>query len=751
MTHILLEQRAPITFRRIILVAALMILGGLLILPVIKSANSRPPDVVAINLVPSIRYQRMRGWEATAQAGQFHSAAWSSYKNTVLDRSVNELGVNRVRVEVPSGVENPVDYFGQWREGKISEKEYISHRYDIVNDNADPNETASSGFQWSALDGTIIEVALPLRQRLHARGETLWVNVNYVDFGSSVFEHKSSPAEYAELVLATYQHMQAAFGFVPDSWEVALEPDTSSANWSADQVAEAVKAAGDRLTAAGFSPNFVAPSTTSAANALAYIDRIAQTEGAMGYVGEFSYHRYCCASDGVLQSIAGRAVQYDKQSAMLEWIGADQETLHQDIKLGRVSSWQQYTLAFPNEPDNGAQYYLVNDTNPTAPIVTPGSRTLQLAQYFRFIRSGAERIEASTSNSDYDPLAFINTDGKYVVVVKAESGGSISLSGLPTGTYGIRYTTAADHSVDMPTVAISVGQPLTASIPESGVLTVYALGGSSPTPTVSPTPTPTPTTTSTPLPTLTPTSPSPTQVPTPGLCTPSLTVTEVFPGSLAAFSSITAGPNSVTVDIADIGPPLQGLSLISAVNASVTLPILSNVTFEPVTATFGVPDSLQPTDFTLRASARRYAVLIRARCGSGFTPTPTVTPTPETTPTLIITPTPEVTPTPTSGSCTPTLTVTEVFPGSQSAFQSITAGPGTLTVDGIDSGMGLHSFTLLSAENADVSIPLFQLGTTAPVTATFSSRVPGLPVDFSLRASQRIHAVIVRARCMGAG
>ena len=63
-------------------------------------------------------------------------------------------------------------------------------------------------------------------------------------------------------MLATYQHMQGKYGFVPDSWEVILGPDTGNAGWSATQVAQAIKAAGDRLAANGFTPNFTTPSTT---------------------------------------------------------------------------------------------------------------------------------------------------------------------------------------------------------------------------------------------------------------------------------------------------------------------------------------------------------------------------------------------------------------------------------------------------------------------------------------------------------
>jgi len=443
--------------------------------PTVTPTPTPTPSGNTITLNSTIRYQTMRGWEATAQAGQFHSTAWGNYKNNLLDRAVDELGINRVRLEITSGVENPVDYFAQWRAGQITEAEYNFHRYEIINDNSNANTINPNGFSWSSLDATINELVVPLRQRLAARGESLWVNVNYVDFGSSPFEHKASPSEYAEFVLATYQHMQSAFGIVPNSWEVVLEPDTSGASWSASQVAQAVKAAGDRLVAAGFTPNFVAPSTTDAANAPNYIDQIAQTAGAMGYVGEFSYHRYAGGTNAILQSIANRAVQYNKQSAMLEWIGADFNTLHQDIKQGRVSSWQQFCLAglLSWGPDVGGSYYKVDDSNNSSPIITIGSRTKLLRQYFQFIRMGAQRIEASSNNPMLEPLGFINTNGKYVVVVKTADDGAFTVVGLPVGTYGIKYTTGSQYNIDLPDVIISGTQTLSTSIPNAGIITVY--------------------------------------------------------------------------------------------------------------------------------------------------------------------------------------------------------------------------------------------------------------------------------------
>ena len=76
----------------------------------------------------------------------------------------------------------------------------------------------------------------------------------------------------------------------------------------------------------------------------------------------------------------------------------------------------------------------------------------------------------------------------------------------------------------------------------------------------------------------------------------------------------------MTVDPIDTGGGLQGYSLISATNAVVNIPAFTLGTVNPVTATFTVPNTSQPVDFTLRASAQFSGVLIRAQCGGSSRP-----------------------------------------------------------------------------------------------------------------------------------
>jgi hypothetical protein len=134
--------------------------------------------------------------------------------------------------------------------------------------------------------------------------------------------------------------------------------------------------------------------------------------------------------------------------------------------VGRNSAWQQAVVS---------GHFDIDDSDPNNPIVQINDATKFTRQYFKFVRAGAARVEATSNNANLDPLAFINTDGKYVVVVKASGGESFSVQGLPAGTYGIKYTTPSEYDVDLAEQTIGSGEALATAIPESGVLTIHGI------------------------------------------------------------------------------------------------------------------------------------------------------------------------------------------------------------------------------------------------------------------------------------
>jgi hypothetical protein len=441
--------------------------------------NSVERAVIAVD--PNTTYQTMIGWEATAEAGQDEApgqAVFPLYKDTLFDAAVNDLGINRLRVDIKPSLENTVDWFGRYLDGQIAFDEWQKHRYDIVNDNSDPNLIGPAGFQFTRLNHQIDNVVLPIKKRLEARDEKLYVNFNYVYFSPAPSVHRNNPEEYAEFVLAVYQHMKTKYRFVPDAWEVMLEPDNNTP-WRGLDIGQVIVAAGNRLKANGFTARFIAPSTTNMGNSVSFFDEMLEVKGVTPFLSELSYHRYSGVSDDSLKTIAGRAQQHGLNTSMLEKIGAGYAELHRDLKVGMNSAWQQFTLAYPAR-DNGAQYYVVDLGDPNHPKIVMGSRTKFLRQYFKYVRAGAKRIDSVSNNKTFDPLAFKNSDGKFVVIVKTEGEGQFSLQGLPAGTYGIKYTTSSQYDVNLPSLTIPAGQVMSAGIPEAGVMTIYSTSTEAP-------------------------------------------------------------------------------------------------------------------------------------------------------------------------------------------------------------------------------------------------------------------------------
>ena len=467
------------------------------------SASAR--DTVEVTVNPAITHQVIMGWETTTRLWEYNKTkdrfdgSWVPISGQIYDKLVGELGINRVRIELRSGAENPVDYWSQFEAGKIGYKAFRRHYYEKVNDDADPNHLNPAGVQFSHLDYQVEKMVLPIKERVEANGENLFINLNYVDFGQTDFKgdisHAQQPAEYAELIHAAFVHLRDKYGIVPDALEVILEPDNSD-HWRGRQIGEAIVATNKRLKADGFNLKFIAPSTDSAGRAPAYFDEMMVVPGVAPLISTLSYHRYDSPKPPVMKSIAAtarsiglanslvdrvspvpgiaeRAAKHRISTAMLEHLSGDAAELYEDLTVGQVSAWQQYDIArkdVPGEPDEGGDYLVVFDANPKAPIIRMAERTRGLAQYFRHIRMGATRIEARSNDDDVKPVAFKNKDGSFVVVVITDRRREYTVRGLPRGRYLASYTTAKDTGRELP--PIFARDAIKLSLPAAGILTI---------------------------------------------------------------------------------------------------------------------------------------------------------------------------------------------------------------------------------------------------------------------------------------
>jgi len=318
-----------------------------------------------------------------------------------------------------------------------------------------------------------------LIRALEARGERMHINVNYVDFkvgeSQGTLSHARNPEEYAEFVLVCFEHLRDKYGIVPDTFEVILEPENTN-EWRGREIGRAVVAVERRLKAAGFTPEIVAPSNAFPGQAIKYFDLMAQVPGALEALDTYSYHRYSSQAIELIRGIAQRAQAHGLKTAMLEKIGADIDTLIEDLTVTQVSSWQTWGVAGLAEWVGGGAYYaLVDMKYPDDPPIMMDTPTYHLAHVFKYVRRGAQRIGARTDNPDKRPVAFINPNGAWAAIVRAKNaGGPLAIEGLPPGRYGVRYTGEDLEIQHWPEVTVEAGRPLVLELPGPGVVTVYS-------------------------------------------------------------------------------------------------------------------------------------------------------------------------------------------------------------------------------------------------------------------------------------
>ena len=447
-------------------------LGTVLLLLAAMGCGGRDVSVT-VTVRTEQRFQTIDAWEATA-GSPWESRHFDRYVPDLIRKGI-ELGVNRLRLEVRSGVENAVDNFERMRSGALPFSEYRKLWYATTNDDGDPHHINWKGFHFTELDLTVRRMVLPYQEAMAKAGRSLAINVCYVAFtkqsGPGTLYIHDDPEEYAEFMLATLLHLKKTFGIVPETWEILLEPDNVP-QWSGELVGRAMVAAGQRLEDAGFPTRFIAPSCEDLGASLAYADAMASIPGALDTLEELSYHRYRGVSPASLQGLSNRARRWKTKAAQLERIGADHRMLREDLVTARTSSWSRYVLGDP-QSRRGGGYFWVDVEAPDGPVVRDADGTRFLRRYMSRVPRGSVRIAATSSRPrSLLPTAFWIPDGECVVVLDVRVPTKVRLEGLPSGTYGIEGASATRSEFKLADVEVGKSGSVTFDVASPAVLTV---------------------------------------------------------------------------------------------------------------------------------------------------------------------------------------------------------------------------------------------------------------------------------------
>lgn len=418
----------------------------------IVSGNNNTPNVT---VDPAQTFQTWEAWEVASTNSADPPYSYSTaLADSVTHLAVNELGINRIRLQAtwnnietdgtPSG--NPDSPF-LWK-----------------NDNADPNSTNAAGFRWTEFDKVVTKWVLPLKQRA---GADFLLNLNIVCMQTSCAPVRANPAEYAEFGVTVLEHLRSTFNLTPQYFELMLEPQVTGTELGQDWAALLT-----RMQAAGFTGiKFIAPSLVNSNQTVSYAHAVMAVLGATS-LNEISYHRYGAPTGNTLPNIAQLGSSLGANTSMLEHIGADQNELYDDLTQANISAWQRYTLAgpVPSNPTAKQSKYLLVTPSTGAITLEPGAWYLR--QYMKYIRRGAVRVAATSSNGIIKPVAFVRPDGKFVLVANTNAAATLNIGGLRAGDYQVSFSTAAQPGGLGAVQTILAGQTFTTTIPASGVITI---------------------------------------------------------------------------------------------------------------------------------------------------------------------------------------------------------------------------------------------------------------------------------------
>lgn len=437
------------------------------------------PGVADITVDVNTKFQTMLGWEAMNRAWEIDKgnnkfdASWLLHYNTVADRMVNELGINRFMMSIQSGWLNPTDYWSQFVNGQLSYTEWGQHIYEVIS--ANPRI-----YQFSEFDFYVETMLLPMKQKTEANGDKFYVTISFGDFGNagtSNIDMSINPTEYANFILVYFDRLKNKYGITADALNLINEPENSGApaRWTGTRIGQALLAVQAKLNAAGYTKvNYIGPSVTNAANAIPWMDALSTITGALQKLTTLSYHRYGLTN---FTTLSNYAKARGLQTAMTEYYPANVNALIEDLTVMNVSTWQKWGVIARAGGSNSGYYLTDIAANPSSPKFYLSPDVAQMSAYFKYVRLNAVRVDAKSTSSAFLPIAFVNSNGKQVLVIKTNSGvgtKSIKIVGLKSGTYGVRTVTYSENIATQPNVTTALDGSIVLNVSD-GLTTLHGL------------------------------------------------------------------------------------------------------------------------------------------------------------------------------------------------------------------------------------------------------------------------------------
>jgi O-glycosyl hydrolase len=421
-----------------------------LFLPVAGCGRGAAVADVSVAVNPAVTYQTMMGWGKTTPwlpaSGPLHDLA--------LDRAVNDLGLNRLRFE---------GFCGNKTSGQS---------WEWLNDNDDPHTINWAGFGLAQLDARAAAWLVPWKKAVEARGEPfdLYVSPSFFRGGSSGELPPwmlADPEEYAEWALALLLRLRDQHGITADYYSICNEAGNGNA-FSPAVVARMMKALVPRLRQQGFPTVVQFPECVNAQVSWQYVEALRNDPQIWDWIGLISYHWYGQDNQSWMVKLRDFARERNLPTAQTEFMDLTIDHLYDDLVLGGVSYWEVYGLA---TPDYEAGLSHVSSTS-----FSGGPWYWHFRQVLHYVRPGAVRVEASSSDPAVRALAF-KADGAATVVLinttPPPTERTVALSGLPSGLYGTCRSVGQNAYEELGTARVGDDGALTVTLPPNCVFTAY--------------------------------------------------------------------------------------------------------------------------------------------------------------------------------------------------------------------------------------------------------------------------------------
>lgn len=246
---------------------------------------------------------------------------------------------------------------------------------------------------------------------------------------------------------------------------------------------------GPTLARAGLDTKVACCEATSWDHTETYADGVLADPKARKYLGVVTGHAYWSAPSGSIGANpiesaqrAGKKTWETETSDFTTynptWAGGNFATsgmqwalnIQQALVDSNVSAYLYWTLSWQNSPataDNG-NLTLVDGPNDTYYVP---KRLWAFAGFSRYVRPGAIRIDAVSSDPGLKTSAFRNRDGSYVVVAINTTGQAVATDYAVPGHRALPYLTdEADNMAAQPALRIAHGT-FTATVPAMSMVT----------------------------------------------------------------------------------------------------------------------------------------------------------------------------------------------------------------------------------------------------------------------------------------